>query len=798
MRNRLKGRLLVGVGLCLLLAALSWLLIARPDTAQAVPPAQDGQPPNLGTEYVGTVFCRMCHTQEEAWHASGHAQIVRPASAETILGDLSDTAAVTITWPDGSERPVTPEDITYVLGGNAIQQYVSVIEREDGTPGYYVLPITWNIPQNDTQTGVWTPYHLEDWQEPARDWRVACAGCHTTGLDKANAGDAADFAFLDDWEKGAVELNVGCESCHGPGGEHRANKGTLVKSPDAQICGQCHAQGRDPSGDHAYPINYQPGLALDDSVFVLTPTDDTTAWWMTGHARAYNQYGEWLTSGHASSLDTLKTSDLADDSCVGCHAAPAGATLDETQFSITCVACHNPHPGEGETAVLDETYDRCVACHNSATAENQPLLVGGQLHHPVQEMFEGLRIVENIEGIPSGHFSTDGGPTCVDCHMPKTVQIGEFAREGSHTLNTVLCADDPCDIETDSCVSCHTDLTPQYMQRFIQGTQERISERLTAANESAANAPAWVKTALAFIGNDGSQGVHNYAYTDALLSAVEHELNLTQVNPATSPVSFQATEPETCATCHRDQFQRWQVSPHANASQTDTFLQEFAIQGRPNYCMSCHASGYDANTGAHDFEGVICTSCHLIESGAQHPPDPVAKADAPIDCGRCHSGAHAPTYDEWLVSDHKRAGIDCVDCHTPHDNGLILGDVNTTCGDCHAEALVDDIHMGEAMTCVDCHMSRQVNRNGSLVRTTGHTMSIDPSTCAECHGNTHLLSARGESVEDGGRVQELEEEVEEWKATAEQDRNSGIIGGALGAVIVVAVLLLMVRLRKLL
>ena len=215
-------------------------------------------------------------------------------------------------------------------------------------------------------------------------------------------------------------------------------------------------------------------------------------------------------------------------------------------------------------------------------------------------------------------------------------------------------------------------------------------------------------------------------------------------------------------------------------------MQEFAIQGRPNYCMSCHASGYDANTGAHALEGVVCTTCHLIEAGAEHPPAPVDKAAASSDCGRCHSGAHAPTYDEWLVSDHKRAGIDCVDCHTPHDNGLLLGDVNATCGDCHAEALVDDIHMGEDMTCVDCHMSREVNRNGSIVRTTGHTMSIDPSTCAECHGNTHLLSVREmDRTEDAGQVEDLEQEIDDLEESSEQDRNSAIIGGALGAVILV-------------
>jgi hypothetical protein len=800
-----QGMLVAGIGLCLLLAGVSWLVFASPTAAQTPPPGQAGeQPPNLGAAYVGSVFCEMCHTQADAWHASKHAQMVQPASPDTILGDLSDTEAVTITWPDGSQRPVTVDDITYVLGGTYMQQYVSVMDRPDGTTGYYVLPIQWNVPQTADQVGTWTPYHLEDWQDPSRDWRVACAGCHTTGLDGATAADQTNFAFVDNFETGSVELNIGCEACHGPGGDHRGDKGTIVKSPDAQICGQCHAQGHDPSGEHAYPVGYQPGLPLDDSVFILTPEDDLSVWLATGHAHVYDQYAEWLKSGHSQSLNLIKDNPLADDSCLRCHASADDTTLATAQYSLTCADCHNPHPTasqeSAETATLDEKYNSCVACHNSTAPDGELLLVGGELHHPVQEMYEGKQIVDQVQGIPSGHFSREGGPTCVDCHMPKTVQIGEYGQEGSHTLNTVLCTE-PCTLQTDSCVTCHTDLTPQYMQRFVTDTQAGIADRLQSAQEALANtpnAPDWVNTALTFVANDGSMGVHNYSYTDALLHAAEIQLNLTQLNPSAAAGLAQTEDPENCATCHRDEYVKWQDSPHALASTNDSFLQEFALEGRPNFCMSCHASGYDPNTGSHTLEGVVCSSCHLIQNGAQHPPAPVDKAAASADCGRCHSGAHAPTYDEWLVSNHKRAGIDCVDCHTPHDSGLILGDVNSTCGDCHAEALVDPVHMGADMTCVDCHMSRTVSRNGTIVRTTGHTMNIDPSTCAGCHGNTHLLSAQGligtQNVE---QVQSLEQQVSDLKEKTNQDRNSAIIGGALGALILIAALFFLNRLRKL-
>ncbi len=566
-------------------------------------------------------------------------------------------------------------------------------------------------------------------------------------------------------------------------------------------------QGKSPDGYHGYPVGYQPGLALDESVFMLAAEDDESVWWPTGHAKTYNQYGEWLNSSHASSMAMMPD-------CARCHGTMPGGTSsvpdEETPEQvawngITCVGCHNPHPTEAEAEVLPamlktDSYALCVSCHNSRTPEGDVMLMGDTIHYPVQEMFEGWKIVGAVEGVQSGHFRAEDGPRCVDCHMPDTIQIGEYGLVGSHSMANVLA--NGSDIRGDSCTSCHTDLSPDYIERFIQNTQSGVAERLKTAQDRLAQTPDsadWIKTVLDFVTNDGSMGVHNYAYSDALLNAVEVELGLTQLNPLTSAAMVVTQNPEDCAQCHRDAFQKWQESPHAMSSTTETFLQDFAEKGRPNYCMSCHASGYDAATGAHAFEGVVCTTCHIMTAGAEHPPAPVDIADDPKDCGRCHTGAHAPTYDEWLVSDHKAAGIGCVDCHTPHDNGLLLGDVNTTCGDCHREALVDEIHMGEDMTCVDCHMGRDVVDNGVLVRTTGHTMAIDPGTCAECHGNTHMLSVREmNQFDEAEHIQSLEDQIEALENESDEDWNSGVVGGALGALILVFVLFLLIRLRSLL
>ncbi|MCD4686166.1 MAG: hypothetical protein K8S97_09540 [Anaerolineae bacterium] len=797
MQRRLLALLGVGLGL-LILGAVLWIS-ASP--VQATPNGQ-GDPPNLGEDYRGTEFCVLCHTQNDSWHNTSHANMVQPASAATILGDLNDIEALTISWPDGETRPLHAEDITYVLGGRYMQRYVSVIENEDGTANYYVLPAQWNVPQTEDQAGVWVPYQEDDWQAPERDWRVACAGCHTTGLDGVTAADATVFAFVDDWDAGDVELNIGCEACHGPGGAHMGDAGTIVSTVDAQICGQCHIQGMSPDGDHAYPVGYQPGLPLDETVFVPTGLEDADIWWPTGHAKTYNQYMEWLSSGHGRELGLLP------EECQRCH-APGDDNGVEVSFGVTCTACHAPHgetPEDGvvpDYMLLDDPYALCVSCHNSRLPEGNTMLVGTRLHYPVQEMFEGQQIVDTVEPVLSGHFTSPDGPRCVTCHMPQTVLVGEIGLAGSHTMDPTLCTEEvPC--FPDSCRDCHTDLNPEFLSAFVQDTQAGIEERLTAVQNALdlhPDASAWVGTVADFVANDGSMGIHNYAYTDALLRAAEVELRLVVLDPVLSASFMQMEDPTQCENCHRTEFMQWQASPHAQASSNDVFLQEYANQGRPAYCMSCHASGYDVNTGQHQFEGVVCSNCHVITSGNEHPPAPVEIAKESVDCGRCHSGAHAPTYDEWLVSNHKLANIDCVDCHTPHQNGLILGDVNTTCGDCHQEALVDDVHMGQDLTCVECHMQRRESANGQLVRTTGHTMSIDPGTCAECHGNTHMLSVREVNQldeTDAEHMAELEAEVERLEEIANEDQTSNVLGGALGTLIVVVILFLVVRLRKLL
>ncbi len=539
--RRVIRLVIAGTGLFLLLVAGIMSVGAMPDG--------QGEPPNLEADYMGSAVCSMCHAQDDTWHMTTHAQMVKPPNESTILGDLAaDDAALTFTWPDGNQRALTIDDITYVLGGRYMQRYVSMIEDSDGTAHYYVLPVQWNIPQNEGQTGTWTVYHAEDWTDPARDWRVACAGCHTTGLDAEVAAQTTNFFFTDNWKPGNVELGVGCESCHGPGSAHKADKGTIVRSPDSAICGQCHIQGRSPDGDHGYPVGYRPGLKLDETMFIPVAMDDEMAWWPTGHAKTYDQYGEWLKTRHGQARPIL----LPD--CVRCHGTLPDSTdpTPEEDFPAaeafagpTCTACHNPHPvGEALTDAWDaqamlkaSSYTLCVDCHNSHTPDGEPFLMGDTIHHPVQEMYEGWDVIEEVPGIRSPHFSAESGPDCVTCHMPKTVQIGEFGLVSSHLMRPVL-PGEAAGIQPDTCSACHGDVaSSEALRALIEGLQTRTTARLIAINSAMnSTSPAWMKNAVAFVQGDGSSGIHNPTYTDALLDALEAELGLgPEIAPTISP-----------------------------------------------------------------------------------------------------------------------------------------------------------------------------------------------------------------------------------------------------------------------
>lgn len=535
------GLLLCALG-CFALAILAF----RVDHVDAQDDAQTA-------DYIGSGDCRDCHRNLARDHTNTpHANALQEGDKkDAILGDFSQGEDIRMVQFPGEDapRPFTKDDIAYVVGaGRYIQRYLYEVGRRE----WAVLPAEWNV-----TTGTWQPYKLADvWPAPEYDFVQNCAGCHTTGLNIERSR----------WE----DEGVWCEACHGPGsihaeladdaGSHPSDKeraeihAAIVLSPDAQVCGQCHSQGSNPDGTHPFPTDYRPGgTLLDDSVFQLPAKNDPTFWYETGHGRLNNmQFNEWLKSAHAGSLPTMTDSPNAQDGCVTCHSGdytfterlrgiyadgdlegdpPESTTLATAQFSITCTTCHSPHTAvDTEFNLVSAPNDLCTTCHRN-TDLVQPV------HHPVMEMFEGQTMVDGIEGVPSAHYAAEGGPQCVTCHMQE-VPIGG-AMLASHTWRPVI-PGEAADSPPDACSSCHEDLTTTDLQSLVEDTQSTVRSRLTLAlarlgsitKPEAGSAMSAqydrVVAALSFVQNDGSMGVHNYAYVDKLLN--DASVNLAELS----------------------------------------------------------------------------------------------------------------------------------------------------------------------------------------------------------------------------------------------------------------------------
>ncbi len=530
---------------------------AAPDEDAAAEDAEAGEPPAAEpeeappAEYVSARRCFACHRDVGQPHfSSPHALTVQDPDEEVIVADFEQAAdLLTLQLPGADEaRPVTVDDLAFVVGtGTYAQQYVVAEEGEDGTR-YWVLPALW-----DATAGAWQPWRADEtWPGDAFDWTQQCAGCHTTGLD-VEAGE---------W----LEPGVHCEACHGPGSHHLMAlqefgntddpeelaqiRASIVLSPDAQICGACHSQGEGPD-DHPYPVGYLPGgslLARD--VFEPYPPDDEGYWWPSGHGRQkYMQFNEWLNSGHPRALQVVRANNAAEDGCLVCHSAdaaftqrlidaaeagerpgpaPEPASLETARFGVTCSSCHVIHlpPDEGDDAanpfmLTMAAYEQCTACHQDTD-------ITAGIHHPVMEMFEGIEVVDEVDGLPSAHFTSPEGPKCVTCHMPR-VPVEDMGSRASHTFHIV----EPgasLDVEGlgDSCSVCHIEqASPAALQALIDDIQSNTQDRINAARDAIGeDTPEWVVRALDFVEGDGSRGVHNYAYTDRLLDAIELELGL--------------------------------------------------------------------------------------------------------------------------------------------------------------------------------------------------------------------------------------------------------------------------------
>lgn len=512
-------------------------------TAETDQPTQETIDPDR-IQYIGSRDCRDCHRGIAGVHGdSAHALTMVEVDADLDPAD-DDYPIVADFAQESDVLSFTLDEVAYTLGaGRHMQAFISG-NRDDG---YTVLPAMW-----DVAAQAWVELALDD-----NAYGPNCAGCHTTGLD------VDDYT----WQEEAVM----CETCHGPGEMHvdfaddagggidddeRADiYGSISLALDGAACGQCHARGTSTGDDpHPFPTGYYAGVNDLANHFELVETGSEPYWLPSGHgATKYMQYNESRISGHPDSLANIRESQNFDASCISCHSAAQFvidlrlsnddidpdtidplALVDEYDYGITCAVCHDSHmiisdddPQADYFASLPanlraDDYTQCVTCHSDGD-------ISDGVHEPVQQMYEGVALIEEVEAIAGVHYvaytNDEGGPTCATCHM--TDVPTDFGPRSTHTM-AIIPPGAALDVDMllDSCSGCHTE-GPDALQQLIDDIQADTERRIEAARAALTDeTAAWVGQTLDILEADGSGGLHNYAYSDEMLDAVEVELGL--------------------------------------------------------------------------------------------------------------------------------------------------------------------------------------------------------------------------------------------------------------------------------
>lgn len=207
------------------------------------------------------------------------------------------------------------------------------------------------------------------------------------------------------------------------------------------------------------------------------------------------------------------------------------------------------------------------------------------------------------------------------------------------------------------------------------------------------------------------------------------------VTTATSQAesAAQTALPSDCNECHASVQTHWENSDHAVAFSDAVFQAAWLNEGQPSECMACHTTGYDAETGTWEAEGITCDACHQLGPHSTHHPEQVMPTDVSSRlCGQCH----LDTYAEWESSEHGKGDLTCNKCHNPHTTSLKKDPIQDLCIGCHNEEshfFNYTAHAQEGLLCTDCHLRIHDGDMGDGHGKREHTFAVDLHTCNQCH-----------------------------------------------------------------
>jgi hypothetical protein len=153
----------------------------------------------------------------------------------------------------------------------------------------------------------------------------------------------------------------------------------------------------------------------------------------------------------------------------------------------------------------------------------------------------------------------------------------------------------------------------------------------------------------------------------------------------------------------------------------------------PYDCAGCHTTGYVPEGNQHDLPGLVgvwaedgvgCEACHgpgSLHANAPYQIKLEVEREGEL-CSSCHlrTPVEELMIENGFVTHHdeygtpfqsKKAVMDCVDCHDPHNTTKYVRGIGIPrdCQDCHFEAAeYQKISNRRHASCVECHMPRAV------------------------------------------------------------------------------------------
>ncbi len=341
---------------------------------------------------------------------------------------------------------------------SAPSTYISSSSNGGTLEGEYVGAETCKMCHSDNYDSWSETGHATAAEVLSTDTNEECNNCH---ISNTVGGDYFEITATNEPE----DQGVSCESCHGPY-TSGMGAGHMPVTLSAELCTICHS-----------PFH---------------------SW---GHGNA----GEaWSQSNHANAQQSLMELETEEPECVHCHTAEgalpwplAGVdTITDTENSITCSVCHDPHSADHENNLREaDSTDLCETCHEHQTS-----------------FYEGSRHEQK-------------GAECSQCHMYGEAQDyqGEWIQVTNHTMFTWIgsCGQDGCHSDPEAAWAAKFAIQAEYADDY-----ETADYKVTAAHEAFEEAStktgvdpdllAQAETKLEEIdhfwhdiGLAGSQGFHN-------------------------------------------------------------------------------------------------------------------------------------------------------------------------------------------------------------------------------------------------------------------------------------------------